>query len=105
MVWVRWKLPRTQRVRKGGIMTIILTTIPVTTGGGTIMVANEETKGMDTARIEEDVITEEAEVALAEAVVVAVVVEAMEEVIIATTVFLTMILVRFMVATNGGNVS
>ena len=81
-------------------MTIILTTMSVTTGRGTtIMVANEETKGMDTARIEE------AEVAVAEAVVVAVVVEAMEEVIIATTVFLTMILVRFMVATNGGNVS
>ena len=87
-------------------MTIILTTISVTTGRGTtIMVANEETKGMDTARIEEDVITEEAEVAVAEAVVVAVVVEAMEEVVIAATVFLTMILVRFMVATNGGNVS
>jgi hypothetical protein len=78
-------------------MATILTIILGTTGRGTIIAGNAETRGVRTMIIEEDVTIKEV------AATAEVAVDAAEEVTITTIVSITMIFVLCMVGTNGAS--
>ena len=84
-------------------MTTILTIILGTTGRGTIIAGNAETRGVRTMIKEEDITIKEVAATAEVAADVEVAVEAAEEVTITTIVSITMIFVLCMVGTNGAS--